>query len=429
MKSVYRGLVIAATVLALASANAHAVVTPTETVLVNFGPSISKTVGSLPYSPLIFDPKGNIYGTTSSGGQYDQGTVFKLTPPAAGKTAWTPMVLFSFNGTTNGGYPTSGLVMDAAGNLYGTTQTGGAYEDGLAYKLSPPKSGTTWAETVIAVFDGKNGNSPTNAAMIFDANGNLYGTTEAGGNGTLDGRGYGLVFKLTPPISGGRWTETALCLFNMTDGEGPAAKLTFDQNGNLYGTTQYGGASNDGVVFKLTKPALGKTAWTESVLVSFTGPDGNGANPMAGVIFDNNGNLYGTTQYGGGGPALSGGPGVVYMLAPPNASTSSWTPSVLLSLGPSYGMNPASDPVFDKQGNLYVTTEGGGTSNGGTALELTKPASAAGAWTPTVLYNFAYAKGENPTAGVIFDSKFGSLYGTAPAGGKNEEGVVFKLTP
>jgi uncharacterized repeat protein (TIGR03803 family) len=257
----------------------------------------------------------------------------------------------------------------------------------------------------------------------------LYGTTEAGGNGTLDGRGDGLVFKLTPPKSGSRWTETVLCAFNATNGEGPAAKLTFDPNGNLYGTTQYGGASNDGVVFKLTKPAPGKTAWTESVIASFTGSGGNGANPVAGVAFDNAGNLYGTTQYGGGGPSVSIGSGVVYKLAPPNASTNSWTPSILLNLGGSYGANSGADPVFDKQGNLYITTEGGGTSEGGTVVKLAKPASAAGSWTPTVLYNFTPATGANPAAGVIFDSKFASLYGTTATGGKNSEGVAYKLTP
>jgi uncharacterized repeat protein (TIGR03803 family) len=429
VKHLFQGLVAALPLAALSPASHGA---STETVLVNFGPSGDKTIGASPYSPLIFDPHGNLYGTTASGGKYSQGTVFKLTPPAAGGTAWTQTAIFSFNGTTNGGYPTSGLVMDAKGNLYGTTQGGGAYLDGVAYKLTPPTTGTSWVESVIAVFDGSNGNAPTNAAMIFDSKGNLYGTTEAGGNGTLDGRGYGVVFELAPPTTGSRWTESVLCRFTATNGEGPAAKLTFDPDGNLYGTTQYGGAGPSpgyGVVFKLTKPPLGKTAWTESVIATFTGADGNGANPIAGVVFDNTGNLYGTTQYGGGGPSVSGGNGVVFMLSPPNASTKSWTPSVLLNLGGSYGVNSAADPVFDKQGNIYVTTEGGGASNSGTVVKLTKPTSASGTWTPTVLYNFTYAKGQNPAAGLIFDTKFANLFGTTSSGGKNAEGVAFKLTP
>jgi uncharacterized repeat protein (TIGR03803 family) len=301
---------------------------------------------------------------------------------------------------------------------------GGPYYFGTAYKLTPPTSGTTWTETTIFPFNGKNGQSPTNAAMILDSKGNLYGTTESGG-----AFGDGAVFELSPPRSGAIWTETLLCSFKGSNGEGPAAKLTFDSNGNLYGTTQYGGAGDDGVVFKLTKPALGKTAWTESVIATFTGSGGNGANPMAGVVFDNAGNLYGTTQYGGGGPSVSIGNGVVYKLAPPKLPTSSWTPSILLNLGGSYGASSGADPVFDKQGNLYVTTESGGTSEGGTVVKLTKPTSASGSWTPAVLYNFTSAKGANPAAGMIFDSKFSNLYGTTSTGGKNEEGVVFKLTP
>jgi uncharacterized repeat protein (TIGR03803 family) len=424
MNQLVQGLVAAVALAALSPGSQGA---SSETVLFNFGLSTNKAVGSLPYSPVIFDAKGNLYGTTSSGGKYGNGTVFKLTPPTAGGTAWTQTLLYSFNIKANGSYPTSGLVMDAAGDLYGTTQDGGTYGFGTAFKLTPPNSGTTWTETTIAVFNGNNGQSPTNAAMILDSKGNLYGTTDGGG-----ASGQGTVFELTPPGSGSLWAHTVLCSFKGSNGGNPAARLTFDHSGNLYGTAQSGGGVNAfGVVFKLTKPAPGKTTWTESVIATFTGAGGNGGNPMAGVVFDNAGNLYGTTVYGGGAPNpnLSGGLGVVYKLAPPTATTHSWTPSILLNLGGSYGENPSSDPVFDKQGNLYITTAGGGASNGGTVVKLTRPASASGSWTPTLLYSFAYAKGENPAAGMIFDSKFSALYGTTCCGGKNEEGVVYKLTP
>jgi hypothetical protein len=120
---------------------------------------------------------------------------------------------------------------------------------------------------------------------------------------------------------------------------------------------------------------------------------------------------------------------VVYKLTPPSPSVPVWSPSILLSLGGSYGENPTSDLVFDKQGNLYATTAGGGASNGGTVLKLTKPASGSVTWTPTVLYSFTGTKGENPAAGMIFDSKFSALYGTTCCGGKNGEGVAFKFTP
>ena len=412
MKPVFGKYLIVAT--CLASGAAHAVTAWTEKVLANLGPYSSKAVGSLPYSPLIMDAKGNLYGTTSAGGKYGHGTVFTLTPPSAGTTAWKDTVIFSFNGTINGNYPTSGLVMDAMGNLYGTTQMGGPDGFGVAFRLTPPASGTTWTETTILRFNGKNGQSPTNSAMILDSQGNLYGTTESGGTS-----GHGTVFELSSKASG-TWTETLLCSFTGTNGEGPAARLTFDTKGNLYGTTQYGGSSGTGygVVFKLTKPAAGKKAWTESVIATFTGTGGNGANPLAGVVFDNSGNLYGTTQYGGGEPGVSIGNGVVYKLAPPNAGTQSWTPSVLLNLNETSGINSGADPVFDKQGNLYVTTAGGGTSDGGTVIKLTKPASASGNWTPTVLHSFSAATGQNPAAGAIFDAKLLTLYGTTATGGK-----------
>ena len=287
-----------------------------ETVLHSFG------VGSDGFDPragLVFDQKGNLYGTTFSGGAHGDGIVFKLTPN--GKET----VLYSFCGRTNctdGGYSAAGLVFDQKGNLYGTTTGGGAHGEGVVFKLTP-----TGKETVLYSFCRKtnctDGASPI-AGLIFDQKGNLYGTTVRGGlhnvecTNTSD-KTCGVVFKLTP-----KGEEIVLHSFcaqtNCTDGDGPSAGLVFDQKGNLYGTAFSGGVSNPdncsgsnftcGVVFKLTPK--GK----ETVLHSFCGKTNctDGQGPMAGLIFDQKGNLYGTTY--DGGAHEEGRAGVVFKLTP-----------------------------------------------------------------------------------------------------------------
>jgi uncharacterized repeat protein (TIGR03803 family) len=294
--------------------------------------------GTYPYSPLVRDAKGNLYGTTYGGGASNEGTVFRLDTRASNKET----IVHSFAGA-DGAFPTAGLVLDSAGNLYGTTPMGGAEVWGVIFKLD-----SSGYQTVLHNFTGdeaRNGLVPR-AALARDQEGNLYGTTDLGGTYL-----YGVVFKLD---SGG--TETVLHRFNGADGGSPTANLIRDASGNLYGTTAGGGANNAGVVFKLDQSIVGN----EEILHSFMGsPDG--AKPSSGLIWDGLGNLYGTTTNGG-----LFGYGTVFNLDP------SGKESILYSFtGGVDGAFPLGNLVRDKAGNLYGTTnQGGGTSNSGVVFKL-----------------------------------------------------------
>jgi uncharacterized repeat protein (TIGR03803 family) len=200
--------------------------------------NFNSATGNHPYAGLVRDPNGNLYGATEGGGLHGLGTVFKLTPPAAGKTAWTLTTLANFDGN-NGQHPYVGLLRDPAGNLYGTTPGGVLNGPGTAFKLAPPAAGKTgWTLTTLASFDAANGASPS-SDLVRDSAGNLYGTTAFGGSSY-----YGTVFKLAPPAAGkSAWTLATLASFNGANGAHPAAGLVLDAEGNLYGATEQGGAS------------------------------------------------------------------------------------------------------------------------------------------------------------------------------------------
>jgi uncharacterized repeat protein (TIGR03803 family) len=256
------------------------------------GFTINGTTGSYPQASLIFDALGNLYGTTNAGGTHGPGAVFELMPKAGG--GWTEKVLYSFNNNgTDGKLPRGGLIFDGGGNLYGTTYQGGSSNGGTVFKLTPAAGGG-WTETVLHSFgSGQDGNTPM-ADLILDAAGNLYGTTFYGG-----ANAFGMVFELTPG-AGGSWTETVVHNFsnNATDGGFPSVGLVSDSSGSLYGATQKGGSLGYGVVFKLTPTTGG--SWTETVLHDF-GSSRDGVSPQGNLIFDAVGNLYGTTYEGGGG--------------------------------------------------------------------------------------------------------------------------------
>jgi uncharacterized repeat protein (TIGR03803 family) len=249
-----------------------------------------------PEGNLILDAAGNLYGTTYNGGGHGLGTVFKLKPNPDG-LYWRVSILHSFTGT-DGANP-YGVIFDASGNLYGTTYGGGAYGGGTVFELSPTASGD-WTEKILYNFQFgylcTTGCEPN--GIIFDASGNLYGTTYSGGTGAVSGWA-GTVFELSPTASGD-WTEKILVNFSGSDGSLPMAGLIFDASGNLYSTTFAGGevpcvvagfGNGCGTVFKLSPDPDGK--WTESVLARFL--DMPGVRPYAGLVFDKAGNLYGTT--------------------------------------------------------------------------------------------------------------------------------------
>jgi uncharacterized repeat protein (TIGR03803 family) len=345
-----------------------------ETVLYTFSGGKD---GSHPVGGVILDSSGNLYGTTRNGG-VGVGVVFKLTPRAHGP--WAENVLYTFTGDE---LPFSGVILDSSGNLYGTAPQGGKYGRGLVFKLTPRAHGP-WAETVLYDFPGiTDGNAPF-GALTFDSGGNLYGVTYVGGDTSVscDGNtGCGVVFKLTPTRSGA-WTESVLHAFTGgPDGAVPLLGVILDSRGNVYGTTLFGGdttANNCrggdgfgtppgcGVVFKLTPRAHG--SWKETVLYSFTGGS-DGAFSGDPLIFDSSGNLYGMTGNGGdlAAPCTFGtenkiGCGVVFKLTP--AAKGAWTESVLYAFtGGADGGEPESNLLFDSAGNVYGMTEGGGNTS------------------------------------------------------------------
>ena len=340
--------------------------------------------GGGPYAGVIRDPAGNLYGTTSDGGAASVGVVYKLN--AAGQET----VLHTFTGGADGSFPNAGVIRDSSGNLYGTTSSGGTANAGVVYTLD-----AAGRETVLYSFTGGADGSFPYAGVIRDSAGNLYGTTLVGGPAEL-----GEVFELDAAGN-----ETVLFSFpGPTDGEWPTAGVIRDPAGNLYGTTEYGGRANAGVVYKVN------TAGREKVLYSFTG-GADGSFPYAGVIRDSAGNLYGTTTAGGASNS-----GVVYKVNTAGQET------VLYSFtGAADGGLPFAGVIRDSAGNLYGTTTAGGASNSGVVYKVNT------AGQETVLYSFG-AGGSFPYAGVIPDSA-GNFYGTTSSGGTANAGVVYKLDP
>jgi uncharacterized repeat protein (TIGR03803 family) len=319
--------------------------------------------GALPNSAVIFDASGNLYSVTYEGGEYGYGVVYELTPNSDG--TWTESVLHSFTGGSDGSHPGMGEIFDAAGNLYGTTRDGGAYGDGVVFELTPNSNGT-WTETVLHSFSGgKDGATPDFGNLIFDAAGNLYGTTGGWDGGDTNGT----VFELTPN-SGGTWTESVLHSFRGgKDGSRAVGALTFDQAGNLYGATYSGGTYGEGTIFKLTPGSNGK--WTKDVIHQFRGKTGgDGSNPYAGVIFDTAGNLFGTTYDGGIGTCSYQGPGcgTVFELVP--NSKGGWTEQILHRFG-TVGSSPVGAVLMDAAGNLYAATSNETLNGLGTVFEIT----------------------------------------------------------
>jgi len=397
--------------------------------------------GSTPLAGLVFDTAGNLYGTTTYGGDLSCsgyggagcGTVFKLSKDPDG--TWTESVLHKFSGA-DGVMPEAGLIFDAAGNLYGTTSYGGSSSNcvgypgcGTVFKLSPNSNGS-WTESVLYSFKGEvgdlfyDGQFPR-AGLIFDAAGNLYGTTVLGGDSTCGqfAGGCGSVFKLTAN-SGGSWTESLLYSFNGSDGQYPSSRLIFDPDGNLYGTTQ-GGSGTTGygaVVFKLAPNSDG--SWSESVLHAFSGLS-DGEVPLAGLILDATGSLYGTAEQGGIQTCAGGygGCGLVFKLT--QKPDGSWKKTALHMFAGKPVGDPASDLIFDAAGNIYGTAWG---RTNGAVFKMTPGTD--GRWAYSILKVFDGEPGLQPTAPLVLDNA-GNLYGTTSACGpeKGCDGVVFEITP
>lgn len=295
-----------------------------ESVLWSFG---NGSDGNEPLASLITDIKGNLYGTTDMGGTDNGGTVFELTPPSTPGGDWAESILWSFGIGADGMHPQAGLIMDMSGNLYGTTFDGGAFASpsqpgGTVFELKPPAmAGGSWTESVLWSFGNGTDGRGSDAGLIMDASGNLYGTTAGGGANP-----GGTVFELIAPSTmGGTWTESILWNFgNGKDGNGPQAGVIMDKSGNLYGTTRGGGSSEKGTAFELTPPATSGEIWTELVLWNFGSVAKDGISPDAGLIMDSNGHLFGTATNGGAN-LNSGQPfpvpaGTAFELTPPSGA-------------------------------------------------------------------------------------------------------------
>jgi len=353
-------------------------------------------------------------------------------------------VLWNFSSAPNdGAYSEANLVFDGSGNLYGTTFGGGNPQVcasiggcGTVFELSPNSDGT-WTNSVIYNFcsnfspDGCLDGQYPEAGLVFDSSGNLYGTTVTGGGNfcPFNSGGCGTVFELSPPKTPGAfWSETVLYAFCSVlqenvclDGAAPVSQVVLDSSGNVIGTTSTGGSGHDvgGTVFKLTRRPDG---WTESVLYSFCSlgqgeicPDGS--QPMAGVTFDKVGNLYGTTQ--SGGSPSSHGEGTAFKLS---QGASGWTETVLYSPRGSglSGGGPDATVSFDSLGNLYSTFSAGGAGLGGGVFKLARGGRA-------TAFSFDGKHDAAPMAGVLVDFRNAVLYGTT-SGGRVSSGTIYKLT-
>jgi uncharacterized repeat protein (TIGR03803 family) len=404
-------------------------------------------------SRLLRDASGNLYAAAYNAGAHGGGTIEELSPASRGK--WKHKLIYGFCAQSNcadGSNPHAGVIIDTAGNLYGTTEFGGSMNLGVAYELIPNARRSKWRLKVLHDFCSMGGANCTDggypvsgltyvgaaSGAPYDGVSPLYGSTANYGSGSGAG---GVVYALTP--SGKKWTQTVLynfCLTGCASGASPIASLIADASGNLYGTTAGSGQNGiGGTVFELS-PSAGRTNWTETTLYSFCALSGcaDGYNPYAEVSMDASGNLFGMTPFGGSGQASkcahieASGCGVAFKLVP-NGSNSQET--VLYDFCAAKDCTDGAEPdagfIMDGSGNLFSTTRFGGGNDidilhngGGTVFALSG--------TRQAIYNFCAqpncADGEYPFAGLIIDGS-GNLFGATFNGGSANAGTVFELTP
>jgi hypothetical protein len=366
--------------------------------------------GANPFGGLITDTAGNLFGTTDKGGADSDGTVFEIAK-SGGVYASTPTTLFTFNGVGNGAFPQAGLITDAGGDLLGTTAGGGADEAGTVFQVirTGPNSYASTPNTLATFSDTNNIGYRPVAGLIADGAGDLFGTVPF-----PSGANDGAVFE----IANGTTTVSQVVGFTGGDDGGqPKGALLVDAAGDLFGTTSLGGAGGQGTVFEIVNTATGY-ATTATPLVSFTGDDG--ANPLGGLITDATGDLFGTTSLG------ADGYGTVFEIA--NTATgyaTTATPLVAFN-GIGNGANPSDTLIADANGDLFGTTQNGGADGDGTVFEIVHAGTGYAA-SPTTLAAFnGTGNGANPIAGLIADSS-GDLFGTTQNGGANGDGTAFEV--
>lgn len=395
----------------------------TFTVLHNF---TGGSDGGNPVTGLTIAGAGSFYGTARTGGNTNNGVVFKLSNRGSG---WILTPIYNFKGRMDGANPFAAVVIGPDGRLYGTTENGGGGDCsglgsgcGTIYSLAPSANSSgsalsSWTEAVLYRFQGGNDGADPFGSLVFDGAGNAYGTTQIGGSSSQclpAGTGCGTAYELSG--TGDNWTKTILWSFGHgLDGVEPFNGLAFDSSGNLYGTTFAGGTDQNGTIFELS---LSGSDWTESVLYDFI--DGtDGGLPYTGVVIDQHGDLITPTSDGG-----SGAGGTVVQLT---KSGTSWQFSLLYSLTNPSGAEcgPFGTLLMDSEGNLYGTTRCDGANRLGSVFELSPSGSG---WTYRALHDFSGPDGQNPYSSLVLDSN-GDLFGTTLSGGQYGQGVVFEIMP
>jgi uncharacterized repeat protein (TIGR03803 family) len=379
--------------------------------LYNFCAETNCADGSGPKSDLLVDADGNIFGTTEESGAHNDGTVFEIAKTAHGYAA-APTILASFDGA-HGANPEAGLIADSQGNLFGTTFGGGANDAGTVYEIVKTRHGYASTPTVLVSFGGESGGEGPEGVLLADVHGNLFGTTTAGGPDN-----DGAVFEIEKTKSGYAGTPTILASFTGPNGAVPLAGLIADAHGNLFGTTEDGGSPNKGTVFEIEKTRFGY-ANTPTILYSFCAQNNctDGAYPKAALTFDSHGNLFGTTEEGGASNL-----GAVFEIAK-TASGYANTATILASFDDTNGESPVARLLADPHGDLFGTTTIGGADNAGTVFEIQKNGDRYGA--PSVLVGFDGAGGAVPFAGLT--EHHGDLFGTTEDGGAHGDGTVFVI--
>jgi uncharacterized repeat protein (TIGR03803 family) len=358
---------------------------------------------------VVFDTKGNIYGTTTGGGAYGYGTVFELSPTTQGP--WTETVLHSFPyPSADGAEPNGNVIFDAAGNLYGTTCTAGANGRGTIFEMTPGSSG--WTFNVLYNFGSQSGDGGCpKGGLTLDKVGNLYATS-------------GVVFELSPGSGG--WTDSILYTFSGgSDGGVPFAGVFMNSAGNLFGTTYDGGTTGAGVVYEVRHASSG---WMESVLHSFSGGRDGAAPGWGQLVADGAGSLYGTTAVGGSGigGCFGGGCGTIFKLT--RGPHGGWVETILYRFhAGAAGFSPQAGVVLDHSGNLYGTTLYGGSASCGCGAVYKLAPGSGGTWTYSVLHAFVGTDGSQPVADLTLHN--GKLFGTTTLGGPGGVGTVFELAP
>jgi uncharacterized repeat protein (TIGR03803 family) len=378
-----------------------------EQVIYNFEGGVD---GEYTDTDLVRDAAGNLYGTSVQGGTHGGGTVWQLHPNGDG--TWTHSVLYSFTGGADGGEPYKGVTLDAAGNLYGTAVTGGGGVCeggcGVAYELT--NNGGSWTQTVIHQFQGADDGQGPGARLTLDDNGNIYGMAPTGGE-----NGMGTIYEMKP-VKHGAYKFKVLHAFTGADGIGGSAGALVLHDGALYGAATAGGANGEGSIYQLTQNKMGR--WKFKLLYSFLGEPDAGF-PYGGLIFDAIGNIYGTTYYAGANDA-----GCVYELSPHKGA---WKEKVLYSFtGGVDGAGSIANLNFDSAGNLYGTTSEGGADGDGVIFKLTPSGKH---WMASVAHSFSGPPDGAYAYNGMVDGDAGTYFGATVHGGSDDEGAIYQFTP